>query len=368
MVDDLIDFCTNLSAKNGVLSTSASGTYKNELYTCSSPVTIFASHKGSIELTVAPALEATNGTFKFNSGSDTSTKTVSGKTTITINESNLTKSGNLYQISFALSNIIVLRAKYNFIPSTIYSSVTNSRRLDWSNTGVSATSVLGLSGSYNNYNTLEGYHQLKADSCYPYVYPLGYPGDVTAIFEAKSSFVPGFVMPEYSVNDPAISANGSIRLFSPLRRLSAYKYCYMKPYSTIYDNAANLISTDFTIPINSVLYNAGYQKNNETSNAAIRAVTTEVCKKLKTDYPGNIRIYVIKYKKQAQYKSFPFYEVSTSNSAHDYSSVDSCATSKSEPYLYDVANEEELKAALNKIAENIKGADFANYSKAKNVP
>lgn len=132
---------------------------------------------------------------------------------------------------------------------------------------------------------------------------------------------------------------------------------------------AKLIATDFTYPINTVLYNGGYQSDvSISSNEAVSKVTAAACAKLKKDYgkdnnrEDNVRIYVVKYRKQSQYKSFPFYNVTQSNVNHDYSTVDACATSG---YVYDVTTEADLNTKLSAIAADIKS--FAKYQEAKNV-
>jgi hypothetical protein len=125
-----------------------------------------------------------------------------------------------------------------------------------------------------------------------------YAGDGTVILDAKSPIVPGITMPEYNSNTYYVFAMGPTRLFSPLRRSSSYKYCYLKPYSSTYDNKANLISTDFTLPLNTALYNnvnssdnVKYQPDISISlSAAAARVTSDACTKLKNDHGSNIRI------------------------------------------------------------------------------
>jgi hypothetical protein len=104
---------------------------------------------------------------------------------------------------------------------------------------------------------------------------------------------------------------------------------------------------------------------------ACQRVTQSACAKLKSDWGENIRIYVIKYRKQLSCKRMPFWADTNTTITFDYSYLNSCAgagnvASTSEtPYMYDVENEDDLKSALSVIATNIKS--FAGYEAAKNV-
>jgi hypothetical protein len=95
------------------------------------------------------------------------------------------------------------------------------------------------------------------------------------------------------------------------------------------------------------------------ATSACCAVTTDACTKLKDDNP-NLRIYVVKYRKQAQHKN------KTTGIAQDfdYDYIDECASD--EDYVYDAADESTLAEALADIADDVKS--FAEYQAAKNVP
>ena len=165
-------------------------------------------------------------------------------------------------------------------------------------------------------------------------------------------------MPDYNYSDANTYFSGSVRLFSPLARDSARRYCQMYPYSTSYNNTADMIAHSFTIPYNSVLQLNNYQGNDDTPTTAVEKVTADVCSKLRNSdgHGANLRIYLIKYRKQTQYKAFPSDEVKN----HSYTTIDNCADVK-----YDVSTEADLKAKLELIATDIKS--FANYTAAKNV-
>jgi hypothetical protein len=147
------------------------------------------------------------------------------------------------------------------------------------------------------------------------------------------------------------------------------------------------------MPVNAVLYYGAsgetadtykWHKNDGdllTYNAtqAAEHVTEDACAKLKTDNP-NLRIYVIKYRKQLNRKN----KVDGSTVGFDYDYIDSCATTeKGTTYVYDVftnsykkgktetadttpsAAEANLAKALADIASDIK--TWAGYKAAQNV-
>jgi hypothetical protein len=95
------------------------------------------------------------------------------------------------------------------------------------------------------------------------------------------------------------------------------------------------------------------------ATAACRAVTADACAKLKTDNP-NLRIYVVKYRKQVQYK----HKILGTTQSFDYDYIDKCA---SEPkYAYEAATEIQLAEKLQAIADDVKS--WSGYQAAKNVP
>ncbi len=151
-----------------------------------------------------------------------------------------------------------------------------------------------------------------------------------------------------------------------ITRGSSYKYLSLTEKSgsdsTTSGGALDLLTTNITCPSNYVLYQGGYQSvTTSTPTQAVANVTADLCSKLKSDQGSNLRVYVLKYRKQEKYKSFPTYVDGSSDLKHDYSKIDGCATSSSQ--VYDISNEEDLKAKLDKIAEDIKS--WAKYEPAK---
>jgi hypothetical protein len=159
------------------------------------------------------------------------------------------------------------------------------------------------------------------------------------------------------------------------------------------------IHSGFTLPINAALWagangstlhsyqwqsDANGNWNGNDATAAVQAVTTSACTKLKSDWGSNIRIYLIKYRKQTQYKhpvtgeavNFNYDYLDYCASSRDADSIyDTTATSSEEAqknkYIYDITADDlseakgNLDKALKAIANDIK--KWAEYEEAKNV-
>lgn len=132
-----------------------------------------------------------------------------------------------------------------------------------------------------------------------------------------------------------------------------------------------------TLPINaalwagasgSTLHHYQWQSDNNgniityDATEAVKKVTQDACTKLKGDWGSNLRIYLIKYRKQTQYKK----AFNQGNANFDYSYLNNCASGTSEPYLFEnVTSQSGLNTALQKIYENIK--TWAGRTEAKLV-
>ena len=101
--------------------------------------------------------------------------------------------------------------------------------------------------------------------------------------------------------------------------------------------------------------------NSNDATAAVKEVTKSACAKLKADHGDNLRVYLIKFRKQTQYK----HPVTQTATDFDYSYLDSCATDTDEPYMYDITTEADLKTALDAIYTDI--SSWATRTEAKNV-
>ena len=105
---------------------------------------------------------------------------------------------------------------------------------------------------------------------------------------------------------------------------------------------------------------------NDFNQLALKKATKEVCAKLKRDWGENLRIYVVKYRKQDKYSVLVRNGTEAHKKltkSHDYSAVNACASG--ENYVYEAADEEELKEKLAIIASDIK--EFAGYEDAKSL-
>lgn len=211
-------------------------------------------------------------------------------------------------------------------------------------------SNLSMSGGYNNYYSADKYHRLNTSSCYPIVGNAQAASDISALVrvredsDSQAKMFMNWYMPEYYY-DNSTWFTGTVRLFSPQTRDSARNYCQIQPYSSTYNNIANMIAHCFTNAYNSVLYLNGYQETRDTPTRAVEKVTADACSKLRSEHGSNLRVYLIEYRKQTQYKTFPSDEVKS----HSYTTIRNCADLK-----YEVSSKESLASTLETIATNIK--------------
>lgn len=181
---------------------------------------------------------------------------------------------------------------------------------------------------------------------------------------------------EYPLSDDSSNAryrSGSVLHFTPFKYFIENNLMRFTLHNVGIGAKYKAIMLGFTFPINTALYYGAdgttlnkyqWQMNQNNSleidpNIACSRVTTDACKKLKQDWGNNLRIYVIKYRKQTNYK----HKVRGTVKNFDYSYIDQCASDPS--YVYDVSNDQNLKDTLQSIADNIK--TFAGYQGAKNV-
>ncbi len=263
---------------------------------------------------------------------------------------------------------MILYAKLCDAEATIGSpNYSSSQNLMWNSSSVSTSGTdISLSGTYLNYSADWGWHRLTTNSFL--TWNNLYCSDITSVLDATSPILAYWYMPQNVYTDYAnTNLVGPMGLFASMTRDSTFtpqKYCKMYACDSNSSNKANLLWHNFTLPYNHVLYRAGYQSAGGDATIAVRNATAAVCAKLKSDYGSNLRVYIVKYRKQAQYKTFPMYNVSQSNTNHDYSTIDACATSSS--YVYDISTESDLKSKLKIIADDIKS--FAgNVTAATNV-
>ena len=368
VVDDFIEFYSSLTSKNSnnrkLTATSFNGSNSNYFYnisSCTGRLTI--ADQGTIELTVAPKFDATSGTIKLGSAAQ---KTIDKQETLKFSHSDMiNSSGTTYYMDIVCKDLILIKAKYYYRSDISFPyDMERTQILDWRNQSMS-TDLVGpnifLTGNYNNYNSADKYHRLNTSSCSPTVQNTAFSSDILALVgiradtDDKTKIFLKWYMPEYEYVDNSTWFTGTVRLFSPFTRDSFRKYCQISPYSTTYNNMSNVIAHSFTTPYNSVLAFNGYQEANDTPTQAAEKVTEDVCSKLKAEHGNNLRIYLIEYRKQKKYKTFPAGEIKD----YSYSTIENYADRK-----YEVNSKEELVSTLKTIADDIKKADFAGHTDA----
>jgi hypothetical protein len=398
-VDDLIDFAASRTSKNSkrYLSTSVSGSVSGGLFVCSSGSgTLSITRPGSIELTIAPAPGFAASTFAFTSGPDTVSKTISGRQTLTIPFASMTKSGSSSSIGFSMSNIALIKAKFLKDPDAEleYQKIEkpkNSRPVDFSvssggkpssNSSSVAfgetASALGKAGV--EYDANLGYWVTKNSSgasisSWNFFWNREIIGDFYCLMEDVGSAPPSvFWFDNNNFGATSTEANarhlpGLQRVFMPLGVYNPNSAAGFELWSTANGAKYKMIFGGFTWPLNSVLCSGGWQTITGTAaaitavmdpNVALQKATEAVCNKLKSDFGSNIRIYVVKFRKQTAAKN-----ALGSAVTHNYSVIDACASGTVAPYLQDVSDEIGLKNALNAIATDVKS--WAGYKKAKNA-
>jgi hypothetical protein len=405
---DLIDFTDKTTGYRELLSYSGVGDESDAgLYTCSSGEgAIKTTHLGDVELTIAPALETTSNTFNFKSGSDQASKTITSIQTLRIPAADFSMDPTgKYAISFDMTNIILLKAKLvnvreilEYPPPPAASRVVDfSQKVDGkpkydANEVVFGTNIDGsMSNTGQEYDGNLKYWVTKTSpgnadgSGYNGFYNKNIVGDFFCLMEDIGSAPPvTFLFDNDNFGSTTSAANS--RYLPGLLRVSMPYGVYNSNDRAHFDlwnsNTAKykMIYGGFTWPLNAVLYHGAEGSTLKKyswqviasgsvtdPNVACAAVTRDACEKLKKDWNGadeskdDLRIYVVKYRAQEKYKS----KISGENVPHDYSAVDGCATGAGVPYLQNVGDEDGLKSALKKIADDIKS--FGGYKPAKNV-
>jgi len=209
-------------------------------------------------------------------------------------------------------------------------------------------------------------------------------GNFYCLLDDVGSFSPKFLLvknpnPKGSWYEASHKAPGLVRRWLSLDEQED-KYTRFDIYDINRGAKYQYIITGLTLPINAALWAGAsgdtlhsYQWqsdkneseewvwNNFDATEAVKEVTKSACAKLKTDYENNLRVYLIKFRKQTQYK----HKVTGATTNFDYSYLDSCATGTSSPYMYDITTEADLKSALDAIYTNI--SSWATRTEAKNV-
>ena len=213
--------------------------------------------------------------------------------------------------------------------------------------------------------------------------PLQQPGDMYLITDdPEEDLQIGNTYFHFFYNQYSYVAGGTQKYFLDFSRsywktdIGGSRQCYPFEVYGFGSGTIPAIIGGITLPINNFLYWGAsgntahkYQWQSNSSGTittydateGVKNVTKDACKKLKTDFGSNLRIYLIKYRKQTQYKHKLTHEAQD----FDYNYLNNCATGTSAPYMYDVSDETGLNSALSAIASDIK--NWAGYESAKNV-
>ena len=401
---DLLDFINSSSptAKNGVLGVvGLEGTVVDTLYTVTSAsgAKITANKLGMIELVVAPSMTAANGgTIRLLHGSDTAQKTITEKTTIRIPANDMQMSGTppsaTYYMDFDCTNLVILRAKFMrwqpiFSKPTVPSLSSVIDYSQGSSSKPSYNSNLVFTQQVNAiYDGKLGYWRLTGGSHCIVDMQKYAKNDLFFFTEEYNPTGASVAKPIWYGNGTQKSYASRVTMYLPGMVGMFFKGTeYWPGFGHGGSGNHKMIYAGCTQPINAALYN--YAKGTTTANldsyvspstdfnrATLKTLTTAACAKLKTDYGSNVRVYVVKYRKQTKYNSISSSAVTeygnlrSSNTwtdtptNHSYTEVDNCASTTGGT-AYDVTTEADLKAKLDDIAAKIKS--WAEYSEAKNV-
>jgi hypothetical protein len=181
---------------------------------------------------------------------------------------------------------------------------------------------------------------------------LNIPGDFYFIVDRQGHVVPqlrlaGLLAPSGRTTFDICDVFGLYRGFQNFGNIKDGRQAGFDIVNAHADGNVTYIMGGFTLPLNHVLLNNGYQgvKDNgtltKTPDAAVETLSPEACKKLKTALGNSGRIYLIKYKTDAP----------TGLDSDD------CTN-----YRYTVNSAEALNAKLKEIAKDIKS--FAGYRDA----
>jgi hypothetical protein len=194
--------------------------------------------------------------------------------------------------------------------------------------------------------------------------PLEMPGDFYCLLEDTGE-KPSLLYPRNFDNaigttDTARTLTGFHRLFLTLGEYPAAGAVL----DLVNGGRYNLFMGGFTSPVNAVFEDGvgangssvgttgWYNTSDGDPQAACRNVTIAACSWLKDAYNGsdgdNLRIYIVKYRKQDQYK----HKITNEDTNFDYSYLDTCATDAS--HIHTANNPTELEVELQEIARDIK--------------
>ena len=386
-VYDVINFAENCEGKNNTLSASSwNGSTSNGTYivNSASDARIVSTKWGNIKLTVAPSVQSINGSIQQKYGSNTSSQSISEKTTVTISSTDMIKSESNFYMDFSVRELAILSAKWEPAPEPL-TIPKRSSVLDFSTSSLVHNSNLVEFGT----DLTGGCNRCYGDKTY----------DGTKCWCTDSTIVNYlFDKMPYSKNDSYIyffdnysssivKGNGSNTIPSTSVSDLLTSWALTRVYFDAKENWPGsgigratssswryLPLAGFTQPINTVLYNyvCGLDSDinlddyihpvNDFNRTALRQLTTDACAKLKA---AGVKIYVIKYKAQKTWGALMRDTTTTyemTSLTHDYDEIEACATDTGGK-KYDISNESDLQNALTEIAADIK--EWADYKPAQ---
>jgi hypothetical protein len=333
---------------------------------------------GQLDLTVAPT-GVTSGTITYQNASNATVSvpvTDLSSQTITIDPSThlyVPQGDGTYKISLTLTNVQVSSAAMSDTtkvirhthPNITPDALKNVRIVDFNtNKPTNYGSIIfgedangGLSSHGHSYDLIDHLKYWTSSNGYNHFYHKNISGDLFCIlwdYLDTSLSVSWYQSTDYGGFGNYPGAYPDSYSFSGLHR-SFFPWGTFENHSdgcahfNIGGKAA-LVFGGFTLPLNYALCNNGYQTpagTNQVSpsaipdpDVAVASVTGDSCAKLKS--LANTRVYVIKYR------------TTDLNSGNSKTALDKCAYGTSSPYTQTVSNEEDLKSALQKIADDIK--------------
>ena len=378
-VDDIIDFYNNNttsrnSSYRALTYSGASGSdVGGGLYSRTGTGTINLLKRGKLRLKIMPSPATKTGTFKFTTGSDTTSKTVTGTFYVTIDVKDQAVSGNQWYVSFDMTDIVLVKAEFIWEPGPLAVALPNENRsayVDFSQTSDSkpyhsnssrftfGSDINGTIPDKTTYDSiLKRWCTTKVTNKF-YDQILKYKNLMWLITENDSNFS-SLTHLYYSADT---NTNSSSQLYTYLPGLVRTTYTadqvwnYLGFYPT--EETAILTAAGITLPYNTALCTKyGLVDPNE----GLKQLTKDACSKLKPDNgTDNVRIYIVKFREQTTHSERTrngegMIKDSVDN---DYSYLDECSS-----YIYSATDQSDLQDKLNLIAKDIK--EWAEYTDAK---
>ncbi|MDR3186924.1 MAG: hypothetical protein LBT63_00630, partial [Holosporaceae bacterium] len=331
---------------------------------------------GQLTLSVKPT-GSVSGTIAYKNASNASASTsVTNLSYVTININPSThlyepQGDGSYKITLTLTNVQVSTQKMSDTkevirhshPDVVADKLENVRIVDFNTNppkhygsilfGEDESGTLTAHG--HSYSLIDHLKYWVTNSGWNHFYHKGVIGDWFAILLDYGNVLPSikwFLNGDSNYN-AAYSFSGLHRSFFPWGAFENREGIFAS-FDITNAKSTALIFGGYTLPLNYMLCNSGYQTPATAATAvdqdnAVAKVTDDACSKLKSS--DNTRVYVIKYR------------IADSNLGNSSkAALEKCAYGASSPYTQTVSTEADLIAALQEIADDIKTfADRKDY-------